>query len=124
MVRNRSGPMISTTWPMARNSSATVARVRTTPLTWGFQASVIIRIRWEGAGGSMPTTPGRLTRGRESGSWGHLAETRLEEGEPVERRPVDQLQAPVMVLHQRGAAFHPVAVVQVKDTLDLAHLGL
>ncbi len=30
-----------------------VANVRTTPLTWGFQASVMIRMRWEMEGDSI-----------------------------------------------------------------------
>jgi hypothetical protein len=38
-------------------------------------------------------------------------------------RPVDDLEAAVEVLHQRGAAFDPVAVVAVVDGADLAHLG-
>ena len=46
---------------------------------------------------------------------------RLEKGQAVERRPVDQLQPPIVVFHQRGAALYPVAVVQIQHAVDLAH---
>src|SRR5271165_1752950 len=106
--------MTSTTWPIAVNSRTTVARVRTTPLTCGFQASVTMRMRWEGAGGSMSVTPARsVVRESVSGSCGNSAHARLEEREPVERYPVDQLESPIVMFDQRGAAFHPVAAVQI-----------
>ena len=49
-MRNRSGPITSTMWPIARNSRATVDSVRTTPFTWGVQASEMIRIGGRTAG--------------------------------------------------------------------------
>ena len=35
-------------------------------------------------------------------------------------RPVDQLEAAVEMLDKRGAALHPVPIVAVQDTTDLA----
>jgi hypothetical protein len=39
-------------------------------------------------------------------------------------RPVNDLEASVGVLDQRGEAFHPVAVVAVQHTVDHAHFGV
>ena len=72
MVRNRSGPITSTTWPMARSSSTTVVSVRTTPFTCGAQASVTIMMRCEGAGGSIGA-PQQASRAIASGSLRHPA---------------------------------------------------
>ena len=36
----------------------------------------------------------------------------------------DDLQGPIRVLHRRGAAFHPIAVVDVEDAVDEAAAGL
>ena len=38
-------------------------------------------------------------------------------------RPIDQAQMAVEILDQRGAAFDPVAVIAVENTVDLADLG-
>src|SRR5487761_2692512 len=121
MVRNRSGPITSTTWPMARNSPATVASVRTTPFTCGCHASVTIRMRWEGANGS---TGGASTGNGTSNRKRHPDLARREEGQAVAGRPVDQFEPSVVVLHQRGAAFDPVAVVDIQHAAHLAHLGM
>lgn len=44
MVRKRSGPTMSTVFPIARISAVMVRSVRTTPFTWGSQASEMIMI--------------------------------------------------------------------------------
>jgi len=43
-VRKRSGPITSTVWPSFSNSPRTVLIVRTTPFTWGNQASDTMRM--------------------------------------------------------------------------------
>src|SRR5271170_1764794 len=124
MVRKRSGPITSTTCPIARSSSATVASVRTTPLTCGNHASVTIRMRCDGAGGSIASHPRSSMGDRVSGSLRQPGLARGEERELVERRPIDQLQPAVVMLDQRGAALHPVTVVDVKHAGHLAHFGV
>lgn len=47
-MRNQSGPITSTRWPMAVSSAITADKVRTTPFTWGCQASETIRTRMAG----------------------------------------------------------------------------
>src|SRR5271165_6213288 len=124
MVRKLSGPITSTTCPMARNSSATVDSVRTTPLTCGRHASVTIMMRWLGAGGSIASGSTAMNGAGMSGRSRQPDLARCEEGQPVQCGPVDQLQPAVMVLDERGAAFDPVAVIEIQHTLHLAHFGM
>ena len=49
---------------------------------------------------------------------------RREERQAVQRGPIHQLQPAVMVLDECGAAFDPVAVVDVQHAVHLAHLGV
>jgi len=37
--------------------------------------------------------------------------------------PVDQTQPPIHIFDQRSAAFDPITVVAIEDSVDLAHLG-
>src|SRR3984957_5245659 len=121
MVRNRSGPITSTTWPISRSSSTTVVSVRTTPFVCGRHASVTISSRCEGAGGSIASQPILLSRVIVSGRCAQRRSARCEERQIIGSRPVDQLEPPIMMLHQRRAAFHPVAVIDVEHALHLAH---
>src|SRR6266536_1819104 len=107
---------------MARNSCTTVGSVRTTPFTCGSQASVTIRIMCEGAGGSISSQPINSSRMRASGSCALRRSVQREKGQTIGRRPVDQLKPSVVMLDQRGAALHPVAIVEVQDALHLAYL--
>src|ERR1700722_4153129 len=106
---------------MARSSPTTVVMVRTTPLTCGCHASVTIRMRCEGASGSISTGSGS---GMRSGSLRDRNVARAEERQPVHGSPVDELHASVVVFDEGGAAFDPVAVVHVHDPVDLAHFGV
>src|SRR6185369_388688 len=56
-------------------------------------------------------------RGRENGG---------ADGRGLQARlgPLEDLQAAVRMFDERGAALHPVAVVDVGDAVDIAHLGL
>ena len=46
-VRKRSGPMTVTVWPRSSSSSRVRSSARTTPLTWGYQASETMTMRME-----------------------------------------------------------------------------
>src|SRR5688572_3685336 len=108
MLRNWSGEMISTWWPRRSNSALVRCRVRTTPLTCGAQASVTrARRNWAAS----------LTRRRE-------AEIGRQHGELPLGRPLDDLEPAVAMLHQRGAALDPVAIVAIEDAVDGLDLGL
>src|SRR5580704_12675548 len=106
---------------MARSSPATVVSVRTTPLTCGCHASEMIRMRCEGASGSIR---GRFGKGIGSGSLFDPGLARFEKRQPIQRGPIDQFHAAVMMLNQGGAAFNPIAVVHVHHTVDLAHFSV
>src|SRR4051794_18374221 len=124
MVRNRSGPITSTSWPIASSSPVTVVIVRTTPLTCGFQASVTTMMR-DGPASASPRSAGANAGSAEvSGSLRHPRLRRRVERQTVQRRPVDQFQTPVLMFNQRGAAFHPVTAVQVLDRIHLTHFGV
>src|SRR4051812_15837124 len=121
MLRNRSGPITSTVSPSARNISAMVLSVRTTPLTCGAQASVTISRR---SGASFAGASARA-RGWSGTGNGQALGGRLPLGAEARlTHPVDQLEAAIGMLDEGGAAFHPIAVVHVGDAVDLAHLGV
>ena len=62
-------------------------------------------------------------RQAEAGTDIEAEDVRLrKKGEFVHRCPIEQLETPVGLLDQSGAAFDPIAGVAVKDTVDLAHL--
>src|SRR5260221_11412260 len=107
MVRKRSGPKTSTSWPAPRSRRTMVSMVRTTPLICGRQASETMAMRNRslrrdsGRRERQPRQPGRMLLG-----------------------PVQDAQPTVEALDQRGAAFDPVAVVAVKHAVDGANLGM
>src|ERR1700757_3624523 len=100
MVRNRSGAITSTTWPIARSSLITVVSVRTTPLTWGAHASVTIRIRCDGAGGSIASGQASSWRVAASDSFAQRRTARREERQAVYLRPVDQFKPAIVMFDQ------------------------
>src|SRR6185437_11869547 len=153
MERKRSGPMTSTTWPIAVSSCTTVISVRTTPLTCGCHASLMIRIRCDSAADSrtsgamiskadttIPLAAGASFRrrrsrhrdkapilgrnNRRSGNLSNACCSGAEERQPVLCCPIDQFQPPVVVFDQGRAAFDPIAAVEVEDTVDITNLGM
>ena len=66
----------------------------------------------------------QAVRGSVSSPSVSVSRARLIMDQERRLRPLQNLQPAVEVLDQRGAAFHPVAVVDVGDVADLAHLGL
>src|SRR5262245_53827119 len=86
--------MILISRPPFASSSATALSVRTTPLTCGNQASVTMTIR-----------------------------TRRLHNVYTQFRPLEDLESPIIVLDEGGAAFDPVAVVQIVDVFDHAVVG-
>src|SRR5689334_2378386 len=97
MLRKRSGPMVSTTWPSDSRTSMVLRSVTTTPLTCGVHASVAIRIRNRGL-------PLRLRHG----ICRFLADF----------LPMEDRQVPVLAFDERGQALDPVAVVAVQNIAD------
>src|SRR5947207_12168484 len=90
-VRRPSGEKSFTTWPRLTNSPETAASVRTTPLTCGNQASVTMAIR-----------------------------TRKLQEAVTHFWPFDDLEAAVKMLDEGGAAFDPIAVIEIVDVVDHA----
>src|SRR6266487_278482 len=105
-----------------RSSFTTVVSVRTTPFTCGSHASVTIRIRCEGAGGSIASRVVGLPRMTASGSCALRIAAWREERQAIDCGPVDQLESPIVMLHKRGAALHPVAIIEIEHALHLTHL--
>src|SRR5580704_801494 len=105
---------------MSRSSATMRVNVRTTPFTWGSQASVAkrmrIRLRSASRGLGLRQFARRNVLSDVAGAPDHGPGTQL--------RPLQNLQPPVEVLDQGGAALDPVAVVDIGDAADLAHLGL
>src|SRR3989344_3934908 len=106
--------MTSNSWPSARRRSVTAVSVRTTPLTCGAQASVMIAIFMLGCMLSSAVAP--------TGSGRHrfeiLPHARLGLGRLAllhDLGPVQHFHPSVEMLDQSGAAFDPVAVVIIFD---------
>src|SRR5262245_38117548 len=93
-LRRPSGESRCTSWPRRASSAETARKVRTTPLTCGDQASVTMTIRM-----------GALQQG------------------VAQLCPFDDLEPAVMMLDEGGAAFDPVAVIEVVDIADHAVVG-
>src|SRR5262249_49407669 len=86
-------------------SRATWPRVRTTPLTCGCQASVAIRIFMKSS---------RFCRGRQS-CRPFSAVTRM--------RPGNDFKPAVVAFSDSGAAFDPIATIDVKQAIVVMHGG-
>src|SRR5471032_3371065 len=129
-VRRPRGVIMRTLWPKAARSLAKVSRVRTTPLTWGDQASVTIMIF------KRPATPGMgpgskrlVLRGykRGLGNAGARGRSLFAGSCGVSLRricPAKNLHIPMGIFDKGAAAFNPVSVVVIKDIADLADLGM
>src|ERR1700674_2799442 len=80
-----------------------------------------MRMRCDGAGRSISAIS---ARGIESGSFRYPNRARREERQPVQRRPIDQFQPPIVMFDERGATFYPIAIVEIQHALHLAHFGV
>src|ERR1700761_6088503 len=120
-VRRPSGVIMRTVWPSAARSLDRISRVRTTPLTWGFQASVTIRIfKCAATPGTGPGCRRRALRGNKRGRAG-LGQT----GACLRRGcPAQNLHITAGIFDKGAAAFNPVSVVEVKDVADHADFSL
>src|SRR5438552_3144449 len=81
-------------------------------------------MRCAGSRSSPRTDAAARQSGGCSGSGRQRRASRREIRNPVECRPVDQLDAPVMMFDERGATFHPVAIVQIKYAVYHPHLSM
>src|SRR5688572_9068949 len=111
-VRKPSGDTTRTSCPQRSSHATVLESVTTTPLTCGAQASVARRMRKLP---SLVVVPNTLRGKRRLAARGLQGRDRL---------PVDDAQLARFGLHERREALHPVAVVAVEDSLDLADLGL
>ncbi len=93
----------STSTPSPGAPRAIVVSVRTTPLTWGCQASVATRMRIRRP--ALRAARDRRRRSRGSG-------------------PGDDLEPAVVVLDERRAALDPVAAIHVADAVLVADGGV
>src|SRR5665213_1614263 len=110
---------------MASRSAPRISNVRTTPFTCGAQASVTIRTRsWRsicGKAGGAAKAPSGVTS--TSGGKG-ACEFVLCIGDEAWRSlgcgrgPVENLQISGGIFREGGAAFNPVAVVEVETSID------
>src|SRR6202051_2832187 len=121
--------MTSTTCPIAVNSAATVCSVRTTPFTCGSHASEMISSRASclpmvRRATRCPSGSANPASGIVSGGLGNAGAARRHEGQAVQRRPVEQFQLAIMVLNEGGAAFPPIAIVQIQHAVPLPHFGV
>src|ERR1043166_3313720 len=107
---------------MAERSRPSISRVRTTPLTCGAQASVTIRIRWWAARvGAAGAEPGSAVIEPSLGGSGRRDQRLgLENGTGAfaKGRPAENLQVSAGIFDKGGAAFNPVAVVEIEDAAD------
>ena len=109
----------------AVRSSPSTSSVRTTPLTWGLQASVTIRIfKCAATPGIGPGSSRLVLRGYKRGQ---RPPRRRPAGCGVSLRrdcPAKNLHISAGIFDKGAAAFNPVSVVEVKDAADLADLGM
>src|SRR5476651_962757 len=129
-VRRPRGVIMRTVWPRAARSLLKVSRVRTTPLTWGDQASVTTMIF------KRPATPGMgpgskrlVLRGykRGFGSAGARGRSLFAGSCGASLRricPAKNLHISAGIFDKGAAAFNPVSVVEVKDIADHADFGM
>src|SRR2546430_15312753 len=110
---------------MDARSCPRVSRVRTTPFTCGAQASVTIRsLRGRaasGAGAVGRTTACTVMEASLSGDACDSANRLRDEARLLavaESWPAENLQCSAGIFGKGGAAFNPVAVVEVDDSLD------
>src|SRR5471032_1276577 len=129
-VRRPRGVIMRTVWPKAARSLAKVSRVRTTPLTWGDQASVTIMIfKRPATPGTGPGSKRLVLRGYKRGLGNAGARGRSlfagSCGMSLRRIcPAKNLHIPMGIFDKGAAAFNPVSVVEVKDIADPADFGM
>src|SRR3569623_14497 len=128
-VRRPSGVMVRTVWPSAARSLAVISKVRTTPLTWGAQASVTIRIfKCAATPGTGPGTSLCALRGYRH----DLGRGGLSDGLSRSRSgalwrmgcPAQNLHSASGIFDKGAAAFNPVSVIEVEHVADLADFGM